>query len=122
MPLNIICIDERKKICSQCALNDIHSTHQIITDKDVIINIEKLIELLKEINNNQIKYLSNNNSINTKNIIENINLNINQSIELVNKTKQNIINNINKQCQKIINFLNKRKKKLKKNIKIIILI
>ena len=114
LPLNIICIDERKKICSQCALNDIHSTHQIITDKDVIINIEKLIELLKEINNNQIKYLSNNNSINTKNIIENINLNINQSIELVNKTKQNIINNINKQCQKIINFLNKRKKEIEK--------
>ena len=117
LPLNIICIDERKKICGQCALSDIHSNHQIITDDDFIINIELLIKLFNEIDKNKSKYLTNNNSINVKNIIENINLNINQSIELVNKIKQKILVNINKQCEKIINFLNKRKNEIEKKYK-----
>ena len=117
LPLNIICIDERKKICSQCALNDIHSNHQIITDKDLIINIEQLFSLLKDIDNNQIKYLSNNNKSNVKSIIDNINCNINKLIELIEKTKEKIINNINLQCEKIINFLNKRKNEIEKKYK-----
>ena len=117
LPLNIICIDERKKICSQCALNDTHSNHQIITDKDFIINIEQLYSLLQDIDNNQIKYLSNNNEFNVKNIIDNINCNINQLIELTEKTKEKIINNINLQCEKILNFLNKRKNEIEKKYK-----
>ena len=117
LPLNIICIDERKKICGQCALSDIHSNHQIITDDDFIINMELLAELYKEIDNNKDKYLSNNNSLDVKKIIEDINLNINNSIELVNKIKNIIIDNINKQTEKIISFLNKRKNEIEQKYK-----
>ena len=117
LPLNIICIDERKKICSQCALNDIHSKHQIITEEDFIINLEKLINLLQEIDNNQIKYLLINNSINIKKTIDEIDFNIKQLIDLVNDSKEKIIKNINRQCEKIINFLNKRKNEIKKKFK-----
>ena len=114
LPLNIICIDERKKICSQCALNDIHSNHQIITEKEFLNNIKKLFIIFQEIDKSQIPILSNNNSTNVKNIIENINLNFNKLIELVDETKEKIIQNINKQCQKIKTFLNKRKDEIKK--------
>ena len=117
LPLNIICIDERKKICGQCALSDIHSNHQIITDDDFIINMELLTELYKEIDNNKDKYLFNNNSTDVKKIIEDINLNINKSIELVNKIKHIIIDNINKQTEKIICFLNKRKNEIEQKYK-----
>ena len=114
LPMNIICIDERKKICSQCALNDIHSTHQIITEKDFLFNINKLIDLFQEIDNNQIKYLSINISNNVKNIISDIDNNILQLIDLIQSTKEKIIKNINNQCEKIINFLNKRKNEIEK--------
>ena len=112
LPLNIICIDEKIKICSQCALNDKHSNHQIITENDFIINIDKLIELYQKIDKYQIKYLSNNNANNSKNVIENINHNIIQLIDFVDKTKEKIIQNINKQIEKILNFLNRRKNEI----------
>ena len=114
LPMNIICIDERKKICSQCALNDIHSTHQIITEKDFLFNINKLIDLFQEIDRNQIKYLSINISNNVKNIISDIDNNILELISLIQNTKEKIIQNINNQCEKIINFLNKRKNEIEK--------
>ena len=104
LPMNIICIDERKKICSQCALNDIHSTHQIITEKDFLFNINKLIDLFQEIDNNQIKYLSINISNNIKNIISDIDNNILQLIDLIQSTKEKIIKNINNQCEKLLIF------------------
>ena len=114
LPSNIICIDEKKKICSQCALNDIHSNHQIITEKDFLTNIDNLIELFQEIEQNQIKYLSTNNTINVKNIIDNICINIKKLIDLVDETKEKLINSINSQSNKIIKFLNKRKDEIKK--------
>ena len=56
LPLNIICIDEEKKICSQCALNNEHVNHQIMTEIEFLNNIDNLIELFHEVDNNQIKY------------------------------------------------------------------
>ena len=40
LPLNVICIDEKKKICSQCALNEEHVDHQIITEDEFMNNID----------------------------------------------------------------------------------
>ena len=118
LPLNIICIDERIKICSQCALNDKHSYHQIITENEFIFNIDKLFELYQKIVKYQTKYLSNNTSIpNSKNILENINNNINELIDFVDKTKEKIITNINEQIDKVLNFLNKRKNEIEKKYK-----
>ena len=111
LPLNVICIDEKKKICSQCALNDEHVNHQIITEDEFMNNIENLIDLFQEVDNNQIKYL-NFNSINTKLTLDKIGNNIDNYIKMINKTKEDMIKNINIQCEKIENYLNERKKEI----------
>ena len=111
LPLNVICIDERKKICSQCALNNEHVNHQIITENEFMNNIDNLIDLFQEVDNNQIKYL-NFNSINTKSILDKIGNNIDNQIKMINTTKNNIINNIKEQCEHIEEYLNERKKEI----------
>ena len=111
LPLNVICIDEKIKICSQCALNNDHVNHQIITEDEFMNNIDTLIDLFQEIDNNQNKYLSFNN-INTKLILDNIANNIDNYIETINKTKNDMINNINLQCETVEKYLNNRKKEI----------
>ena len=111
LPLNVICIDERKKICSQCALNNEHVNHQIITENEFMNNIDSLIDLFQEVDNNQIKYL-NFNSINTKSTLDKIGNNIDKLIKMINNTKNDIINNIKEQCEHIENYLNERKKEI----------
>ena len=111
LPLNVICIDERKKICSQCALNDEHSNHQIITESEFMNNIENLIDLFQEVDNNQIKYLDFNN-INTKSILDKIGNNIDELIKMINNTKNDIINNIKEQCDNVEKYLKERKKEI----------
>ena len=39
-PLDVICIDEKIKICNQCALNPKHFNHQIVTDNDFMNQID----------------------------------------------------------------------------------
>ena len=111
LPSNIICIDEKKKICSQCALNNEHVNHQIMTEIEFMNNIDNLIDLFHEVDNNQIKYL-NFNEINTKLILDKISNKINNLIQMINETKNDIINRIKIQCEKIENYLDKRKKEI----------
>ena len=111
LPMNIICIDDRKKMCSQCALSNEHVNHQIITENEFMNNIDNLIDLFQEVDNNQIKYLNYNN-INTKSILDKINNNINDLIKMINSTKEDIIQRIKEQCDKIENYLNKRKSEI----------
>ena len=111
LPLNVICIDERKKICSQCALNNEHVNHQIITENEFMNNIDNLIDLFQEVDNNQIKYL-NFNSINTKSTLDKIGNNIDNLIKMINTTKNDIINNIKEQCEHIEEYLYERKKEI----------
>ena len=111
LPLNVICIDERKKICSQCALNNEHVNHQIITENEFMNNIDSLIDLFQEVDNNQIKYL-NFNSINTKSTLDKIGNNIDNLIKMINNTKEDIINNVKEQCEHVEKYLNERKKEI----------
>ena len=111
LPLNIICIDEKKKICSQCALNNEHVNHQIMTEIEFMNNIDNLIDIFHEVDNNQIKYLNYNN-INTKQILDKISNNIDSLIKMINDTKNDIINRIKEQCNGIENYLNKRKEEI----------
>ena len=111
LPLNVICIDENEKLCSQCALNNEHVNHQIITENEFMNNIDNLIDLFQEVDNNQIKYLSMNN-INTEDALNKIGNSIEELITMINKIKDDIINNINCQCQSIENYLKTRKKEI----------
>ena len=111
LPLNIICIDEKKKICSQCALNNEHVNHQIMTETEFMNNIDNLIDIFQEVDNKQIKYLNFNN-VNTKQILDKINNNIDALIKMINTTKADIINRIKEQCEEIEKYLNKRKEEI----------
>ena len=111
LPLNIICIDEKKKICSQCALNNEHVNHQIMTETEFMNNIDNLIDIFQEVDNKQIKYLNFNN-VNTKQILDKINNNIDDLIKMINTTKADIINRIKEQCEEIEKYLNKRKEEI----------
>ena len=111
LPLNVICIDEKKKICSQCALSNEHTNHQIITEIEFMNNIDNLIDIFQEVDNKQIKYLNFSN-INTISILDKINNNINDLITMINKTKENIIQKIKNQCNNIENYLNQRKNEI----------
>ena len=111
LPLNIICIDERKKICSQCALNNEHVNHQIMTEIEFMNNIDNLIDIFHEVDNKKIKYLNFKN-INTKSILDKIGNNIDNLIEMINNTKEDIIKKIKKQCEEIEQYLNKRKEEI----------
>ena len=111
LPLNIICIDEKKKICSQCALNNEHVNHQIMTETEFMNNIDNLIDIFQEVDNKQIKYLNFNN-VNTKQILDKINNNIENLIKMINTTKADIINRIKEQCEGIEKYLNKRKEEI----------
>ena len=114
LPLNIICIDDRIKICSQCVLNSKHSNHQIITDSEFIDNIDYLIDLFQEINSKQSKFFSSNiNKISkAKKILEGIDIYFNELKSLIQKTETKLINNIKNQCEKIKTYLEDRKNEL----------
>ena len=43
LPLNIICVNDQQKICSQCALNNIHLNHQIIPENKFIEYVDELV-------------------------------------------------------------------------------
>jgi len=43
LPLNVICVNDRQKICSQCALNNLHLEHQIITENKFMDYVKELL-------------------------------------------------------------------------------
>jgi len=55
-PLELICIDHKTKICTNCELSDEHKNHHIINEEDFMkeieAKIETLIELFKLVDNN----------------------------------------------------------------------
>ena len=53
LPLNVICVNDHKKICGQCALNDIHLDHQIIPEQKFIEYVDELVKIFQQIENNQ---------------------------------------------------------------------
>ena len=111
LPLNIICVNDRQKICSQCALNDIHLNHQIIPENKFIEYFEELMKVYQQIESNINKY-SDINNINSKLILQKIEKKINQFKNNINHICGEIIENINMQCKQIEKYLDLRKKEI----------
>ena len=109
LPVNIICINEKKKICSQCALNKNHLNHKIISEKELNEYIEELENIYNNIDISKKKY---NNFDNNFSVLENINDIFLETEKNLIKLKNNIINNINKQFITILNFINLRRKEI----------
>lgn len=111
LPLDVICVDEKTKLCSQCALGPVHSKHTIITDEEFMNQIDLLIDLFSEVDLN-VQNLNENDNISAKNILDEIDKKIKElAIQVKEKTKE-IIHNITEQNDKIISFLNLRQKEL----------
>ena len=110
LPLNIICIDEKQQICSQCVLNNNHLNHKVIIEKDFIEYIKELYKIYSNIESNQKKY--NNFSQEKFYVIEDINNILLESEKNLTTLKNKIINNINNQFNTILNFMNLRRKEI----------
>ena len=117
LPNNIICINGRVKICSQCLKNNnLHINHEILTEDELLEQIEKLIDKYQEIekiNLNFNKIMDNNSENEISKIIDE---KIEKLKESVNLTKNEIINNINIQIEQIIYYLDFRKNEIKNKI------
>ena len=110
LPLNVICIDEKQKICSQCALNKIHLNHKIITEKDFFGYVEELSKIYNNIKINENKYNNFNNSYFS--VIGEIDDILLETENIINELKNKIISNINEQFNMALNFINLRRKEI----------
>ena len=111
LPLNVICVNDRQKICSQCALNNLHLEHQIITENKFMDYVNELLKILQEIETNKNNYVEVS-DINSTFILEEIENKIDFYKNDVQKICKEIIENINLQCRQIEKFLNLRKKEI----------
>ena len=110
LPLNVICINEKKRICSQCALNKIHINHKIITEKDFIQYIEELSKIYNNLEINHNKYCNySNNSFST--VDEIVKLFLEKENNLL-ELKKKIIDNLNNQFEILLKFIYLRKKEI----------
>ena len=111
LPLNVICVNDRQKICSQCALNNLHLEHQIITENKFMDYVNELLKILQEIEINKNNYVDVS-DINSNFILEEIENKIDFYKNDIQKICKEIIENINLQCRQIEKFLNLRKKEI----------
>ena len=119
MPNNIICINDKIKMCVICSKNNLHINHQVLTEDELLKQIEKLIDIYQEIEKKNLIFIRNFQDISKKDIGKIIDEKIDNLKESITLTKNDIINNINIQIEQIIYYLDFRKNELKnKYIKI----
>ena len=111
LPLNIICVNDQQKICSQCALNNAHLNHQIIPENKFIEYIDELVKVYQEIENN-LKIYGEINNTNSFSLLEKIEIKINTFKKNITKICDDLIDNINSQSKQIIKYLELRKNEL----------
>ena len=111
LPLNVICVNEHKKICGQCALNNNHIEHEVITEQKFIEYVDELVKVFQQIEKNQ----NNNievNDIKTNIILDKIDNKITRSKNKIKKICIDLIDNINFQFKQIEKFLDLRKNEI----------
>ena len=111
LPLNIICVNDQQKICSQCALNNIHLNHQIIPENKFIEYVDELVKVYQEIESN-LNIYGDIYNINSSLILEKIEKKINKYKNNVSKVCEELIDNINNQRKQIEKFLDLRKNEI----------
>ena len=111
LPLNIICVNDQQKICSQCALNNIHLNHQIIPENKFIEYVDELVKVYQEIESN-LNIYGNIHNINSSLILEKIEKKINKYKNNISKICEELIDSINNQRKQIDKFLDLRKNEI----------
>ena len=113
MPNNIICINDKIKMCVICSKNNSHINHQVLTEDELLKQIEKLIDIYQEIEKKNLFFNRNFQDISKKDINKIIDEKIDNLKESIILTKNDIINNINIQIEQMIYYLDFRKNELK---------
>ena len=113
MPNNIICINDKIKMCVICSKTNLHMNHQVLTEDELLKQIEKLIDIYQEIEKKNLIFNRNFQDISKKDISKIIDDKIDKLKDSINLTKNDIINNINIQIEQIIYYLDFRKNELK---------
>ena len=111
LPLNIICVNDRQKICGQCALNNLHLEHQVIPEQKFIEYVDELVKIFQQIEKNQ----NDNNELNdikTNIILEKLDNKITRSKNKIKKICFELIDNINFQFRQIDKYLDLRKNEI----------
>ena len=111
LPLNIICRDDLEKICSQCALDNIHLSHKIISENDYNNYLNDLVKIYNDLENHEKLNLIEDFE-NKKVIFVKLEKKFTEYITEIQKIKKEIIKNIEFQCQKLMNFLILRKSEI----------
>ena len=104
LPLIVICIDEKQRICSKCSLSKKHLNHKKNNRKTFNQYIKELSNIYNYIENNHTLY---NHNINNNNfsVIDDIHKLFLETENNLTELKNKIINNINNQFNIILNFL-----------------
>jgi len=91
----------------------LHINHQVLTEDELLKQIEKLIDIYQEIEKKNLIFIRNFQDISKKDIGKIIDEKIDNLKESITLTKNDIINNINIQIEQIIYYLDFRKNELK---------
>jgi hypothetical protein len=120
--LELICLDDKEKICTNCALFGNHKKHNIISEEDFIKEIEVkaeiLIELFELIDNYSLSFTDKSYSDKFTNLQEKSNEKLEALIRQVKDFTQELISNIKKSEQDIINQIHKKFEPINNKIKV----
>ena len=111
LPLNVICVNDRQKICGQCSLNNLHLDHQVITEQKFIEYVDELVKIFQKIESNQNSNIEVN-DLKTNIILEKIDNKIERSKNKIKKICIDLIENVNFQFKQIEKFLDLRKNEI----------
>lgn len=107
LPLNFICFNHQKKICSKCKMNDVHINDTIISEEVFMNTIDTLIDLFEEIDIN-ISTLTKDDIMTLPNLETTFDFIITQ----INTITTEITNILRDRSNKLVNQLIQRKKEL----------
>jgi hypothetical protein len=121
-PLEVICIDHKVKICTNCALFGEHKNHKIVNEEDFLkeieIKAEILIELfeLVEYNLNQSKVAEKENNVKIENILKLSDEKFNTIKSQINNFTSELIVNIKKHQVSLLDKISSRQEKIKTKV------
>jgi hypothetical protein len=123
-PLEIICIDDKIKICTNCALFGEHKNHKIMNEEDFMKEIEIKAEILIELfelidsNVNDFKNTDSNNNFSQiyQNLLKKAEDKQNAMILQVRNFTEELIKNIQKKQENILEKINSKFEKIRNKI------
>ena len=123
--IEMICLEELCKICTNCAIFGKHKNHNVINIdefvKDIEIKADKLIELFENISEGEIKkeieIINDKSKINLNNLLDVINNKSNSMTNVIHDFTQNLIEKVKKDENILISEISNQFDKLRTRVK-----